>query len=56
MRGTSCVAEQLLCGKRRGDNALIDLVNKEYARISLIMEGKIQHNLCKKNDRTDCNN
>ena len=24
-------------------------------RISLIMEGMIQHNLCKKDDRTDCN-
>jgi hypothetical protein len=42
MRGISCVAEQLLCGKQRSDNALIDLVTQEYARISLIMEGVIQ--------------
>ena len=50
------MAEQLLCGKQRGDTALIGLGNLEYPRISLMMEGLNQHSLCKKDDRTDCNN
>ena len=57
MREIFCVAEHLLlCGKQSGDNALIDLFTQEYARISLIMDGVIQHTLCKSDGRTDCNN
>jgi len=36
MRGISCVAKQLLCGKQRGVTALIVIVTSENRRISLI--------------------
>jgi hypothetical protein len=46
MRAISCVAEQLLCEKRRWVTVLIALVKLEYRRIYFILEGVIQHTFC----------
>ena len=46
----------LLCGKQHGFTAQIDLVTLENTRKFFKLQVGFQHNLCKKDDRTDCNN
>jgi hypothetical protein len=51
------VAEQLLlCGKERCVTAIIVLVTVEKRSFFLILEGVIQHTVCKTDDRIDRNN